>query len=910
MADGSVTIEVTLTKDQLEKGLKGLKSDIDKALPSASKTLKTFADGFDKLGSLATSAGKKITVATAGIVAGLSSAISRFDTLNNYPKVLSNLGFNAEEAKESIEELSKGIDGLPTSLDDAASGVQRLVAKNNNIKKSTKYFLAMNDAIVAGNAPAEQQASAIEQLTQSYSKGKPDLMEWRTLMMAMPGQLKQVATAMGYVDTDELYEALNKGKISMDTFMDAIVELDQNGGKGIVSFQEQAKNSCDSIGTAITNTANRFKKGFATILTSMNDAAKNTSFGSLAGMINSFSTSIKNFLDRIGETLKKNEAFKTTINQISNVLGILDNKIKSLTPEQLDKIVTTIINLAKAGPILLAVGKGFNILSGAFKGLSGVASVVEKIGGSVGQLSTKLMSFSGMSDKVIGNVLNIGGVFGKVFGIAGIAGLVTVGLGLLQSKFGEQIDSILTMVAEKGPQIITNLVNGIVSKLPDLISKGGELLQNLQKTIIANLPALIKSGAKIINSLIVGISKELPKLIENGIEMTLTIITGLIDNLDLIIDAGLKLIIGLVQGIINAIPIIIQALPKLINSILNAILGAIPLIIDAGIQLFISLVKALPDIIISIVSVLPQLINSIILALLKAIPMLIDAGIKIFVSLVEALPEIITKIVSVLPEIIDNIINALMDAIPQLIDAGITLFVSLIGALPQIISTLVKATSQIISSLITGILNGISQMIQAGHRLLSGLINGIKSMFGNLGDTSDEIINTIWNKLKELPGKAIQWGRDMIQGFINGIWNMIGSVRNAVSGIANTIKNFLHFSRPDKGPLRDYETWMPDMVKGLSKTLKSSTPELYNASKNLSNKIANGLDLSNIYNKMKSTVDFETQKLSANLSTTASVNKNMIVNLNQSKADVYLDGRKVGQSVTPYVSQTVRVGGI
>ena len=542
MADGSVTIEVTLTKDQLEKGLKGLKSDINNALPSASKTLSTFANGFESIGKLATSAGKKITVATAGIVAGLSSAVSRFDTLNNYPKVLSNLGFSAEEAQDSINELSKGIDGLPTSLDDAASGVQRLVAKNSNIKKSTKYFLAMNDAIVAGNAPAEQQASAIEQLTQAYSKGKPDLMEWRTLMMAMPGQLKQVATAMGYVDTDELYEALNKGKISMDTFMDAIVELDQNGGKGIVSFQEQAKNSCDGIGTAITNTANRFKKGFATILTSMNDAAKNTSFGSLAGMINSFSTSIKNFLDKIGETIKKNKTFQVTINQISNVLTVLDNKIKNLTPEQLDKIVTTIINLAKAGPVLLAVGKGFNILGSSFKGLSSVASVVEKIGGSFGQLSSKLMSLSGMSDKVIGNVLNIGGVFSKVFGIAGIVGLVVAGLGLLESKFGEQINSILSMVAEKGPQIVSNFINGIVSKIPDLIAKGGELLQNFLNALITNLPDIIKGGMQIISSLVIGIAKQLPTLIPMALETIITIVMSLLDNIDLIIDAGIELI--------------------------------------------------------------------------------------------------------------------------------------------------------------------------------------------------------------------------------------------------------------------------------------------------------------------------------------------------------------------------------
>ena len=64
---------------------------------------------------------------------------------------------------------------------------------------------------------------------------------------------------MGYVNTDELYENLKHGKISMDDFMDAIVNLDQNGGKGIMSFQEQARSATDGIGTAFANMKNRLK---------------------------------------------------------------------------------------------------------------------------------------------------------------------------------------------------------------------------------------------------------------------------------------------------------------------------------------------------------------------------------------------------------------------------------------------------------------------------------------------------------------------------------------------------------------------------------------------------------------------------------------------------------------------------
>lgn len=411
---------------------------------------------------------------------------------------------------------------------------------------------------------------------------------------------------MGYVNADALYEALKEGTTSMDDFMDAIVKLDTEGAEGILSFQEQAKNSCDSIGTAITNTANRFKKGFATILGSMNEAAKNTSFGSIASMINSFSTSIKNFLDRIGNAIKQNETFNTTINQVANWLTKLNNVINGLSDEQLDKIVTAIINLAKAGPILLAVGKGFGVLSSGFNVLSGGAKILEsmpsklngltgvvkglggnlkgatgvftdffskigsgfstmfsggifdkigtffsngfgkitsilsnfgntllkpfqllgsKIGTLLSPLGNALSSFggkiSGVFSKITSGIASaipnvtaglskitgaFGGIFGKIgssmgsflpiftkcFNIAGIIGLVVAGLGLLEGQFGDQINSFLSMVTEKGSEIITNLCNGIVSKIPDLMAKGGELLQNLLTAIIANLPSIIQ----------------------------------------------------------------------------------------------------------------------------------------------------------------------------------------------------------------------------------------------------------------------------------------------------------------------------------------------------------------------------------------------------------------------------------
>ena len=70
--------------------------------------------------------------------------------------------------------------------------------------------------------------------------------------------------------------------------------------------------------------------------------------------------------------------------------------------------------------------------------------------------------------------------------------------------------------------------------------------------------------------------------------------------------------------------------------------------------------------------------------------------------------------------------------------------------------------------------------------------------------------------MKGLASDAWNWGSDIISGIIDGIRSMIGNLADCVTGVADTIREFLHFSVPDKGPLTDYESWMPDFMQGLA----------------------------------------------------------------------------------------------
>ena len=162
-----------------------------------------FQKGVDQITNKTQSGGTKIKniIAALGITKliskgisliteNLDSAISRFDILNNYPKVMSNLGVATEDAQKSIDKMGEKLLGLPTTLDTAALSVQRFTSANNDVQKSTDYFLALNNALLAGGASADIQSSAMEQLSQAYAKGKPDAMEWRSILTAMPRTIK------------------------------------------------------------------------------------------------------------------------------------------------------------------------------------------------------------------------------------------------------------------------------------------------------------------------------------------------------------------------------------------------------------------------------------------------------------------------------------------------------------------------------------------------------------------------------------------------------------------------------------------------------------------------------------------------------------------------------------------------
>lgn len=269
--------------------------DFDSKTKSVSASISSVAKGV----LAATGITKAFSVAWDMVRSSMDGAISRYDIMNNFPKVMSNLGIAADDAQKSIDLMSDKLTGLPTTLDEGALAVQRFTSANNDVKKSTNMFLALNNAILAGGAGAQIQSSALEQLSQAYAKGKPDMMEWRTMMMAMPAQLKQIATAMGYVNADELGVALREGTESMDDFMNTIVDLNTKGLDGFQNFEEQARNATNGIQTAMKNMRSRTVQGVTAMIEAVDKGLEDAKLGNIASMLENIGNFFRDNLKKL-----------------------------------------------------------------------------------------------------------------------------------------------------------------------------------------------------------------------------------------------------------------------------------------------------------------------------------------------------------------------------------------------------------------------------------------------------------------------------------------------------------------------------------------------------------------------------------------------------------------------------------
>ena len=307
MTIDELQVLITANTTQLKKEISAVQSKLGGITKNTNKFSTSMTKSFLKSNLIM----KTVSAGLRTLSGNLDSAIQRADTIGNFAKVMGNLGVSTDDADASIKRLSDKLTGLPTALDDAVGAVQRFTSANGNVNASTDMFLALNNAILAGGASSQTQATALEQLSQAYAKGKPDMMEWRTAMTAMPAQLKQVAIAMGYANSSQLGEELRNGNVSMNEFMQTIYKLNTEGVAGFASFEEQARGSTGGIQTSIKNVKTALTRGIADIINAIGRS-------NIAGFFQNIVKAINNAVPYVTAFVK---ACIWAVNSVSKLFG-------------------------------------------------------------------------------------------------------------------------------------------------------------------------------------------------------------------------------------------------------------------------------------------------------------------------------------------------------------------------------------------------------------------------------------------------------------------------------------------------------------------------------------------------------------------------------------------------------------
>lgn len=399
----------------------------------------------------------------------VGSAVSRLDTLKNYPVVMENLGVSSDEAGSSIQTMSDRLSNLPTALNDMATTVQGLYTSARRYGMSltdvTNAGLGLNDMLLAGGQNQAIVNAAMEQFRQMVSKGKPDMQDWKSLVMAAPAQLDQLAQAMlgPTANATALYYALGGGDektaknagyewatISMDQLLQEITKLDTEGGEGITSFREQAETAQGGVQTAMDNMSNAVTKGIEKI---MDEVGRDN----IVGVINDVKGGINTAFGDLSDALSRNRGtlsedaqsilgiVKGGFSQVRDFLSSNGDEIVSIIDGVVgvaDKVAPVVSDVAGAiGPLVPAIVgvkvalKGLDVAKSAFSPLVSGAQLAGNMAGAAsgklldlatkasGPLSEGLFGAAGVAEKFAGVMTGPWGI-AIAAGVAGIALLV------------------------------------------------------------------------------------------------------------------------------------------------------------------------------------------------------------------------------------------------------------------------------------------------------------------------------------------------------------------------------------------------------------------------------------------------------------------------------------------------------
>lgn len=831
-----------MTEVGLTAVLRAYDNGFSKGLSNARKGLEGLTTSTQRTGMSAIKFGalfgvaSKVASSALGVVKdSLGGAINRFDTLNKYPIVMKALGYSTRDVAKSSKILQKGIDGLPTSLDEITASAQQLGPLTGSAKKAAQSAVALNNAFLASGASAGDASRGLTQYTQMLSTGKVDLMSYRTLMETMPIALRKVANAFGFTGKSaeqDLYAALKDGSITIGQLNDKFIELNgaQNG------FAELARKNSAGIGTSFANLKASVVKNLANMITYINDGFAKAGFGSIAQQLDGLKYTINDAFTAIGPIVSKGtevalQYLKQELPTIKKVCSDVKSSLMSFfqfLEDHKDGVratAKTLLYLWAAVKVGSTAVKTITTITSSWKTFLKVISKIGTIAGVVSDaFSTLAIGAMYVGDAITG----IASAIGAVIAAANPITLVVVAIGAVvaalvvfftKTKLGKKLWGEFTDFLSNAWSKLKELASSAWDAITDKVSQAADAVKNAWSGvkdwfsgIWSGIKDAASSAVQGIEDAWNGVKQWFSDLWQSIVDAVSPYWQSFLASIQPVIDAFKNLWDALkefFQTLWDAITSAAQAVwSGFVNNVVNPVVEGVKSAWQGITDFFSSLWQTITGF---ASTVWNGFVGTVVTPVVNGVKSAWSGITDWWSGLWNGIKDVASNIWNAIKTVIGTAINAVKTVINNVANViktlwkdfwnGIKVIVSGVwNAMITIVSACINAVAKIIRAITNAIKgnwkaawNDVKSAFSGIWRSLSGVVRGaFGGVISAIGNGMSKAINAVRSKANSL------WsaGKNFVMGFVKGIRGAIGS---AVSAAAHMAKSALKAAKSALG---------------------------------------------------------------------------------------------------------------
>lgn len=734
-------------------------------------------------------------------------------------KAASSSNTNVSMLGESFKYIAPVAGSLGYSVEDAAVALGLMA--NSGIKAS-QGGTALRTMLTNLAKPTDSIADAMDYLNISLSNSDGSMKSLKELMDNLRSSFGQCKMPMEefqqqLADIEAKYES---GDLTEKKYNKALEDLTEKayGAEGALKAKYAATIAGKEGMSGLLSIINTTDAEYQSLINSIYDAdgaaedMANTMQDNLGGQLTQLKSALEELAIAFGEILMP---------YIRKAVSVIQDFVKKLNgmSEGQKKIVATIALIVTAiGPLLIMIGK-------VATGISAIAALFSKM--------KTLITITSILGKVKGAFTALFGVIAANPVIAVIAAIVAA-LVLLYTKcewFRDGVNAVVQKIAsfftETIPQAWSTLMeflSGVPEWWSGIWQQVSDFFMGIWNGIITFFTVTIPQAWDSVTTFFAGIPawwsgiwQQVSDFFTNiwTTMMQNPVISGVVTTITTLWQNAVTTLQGIWQGLVA----IAQGAWELLK---NTILAPVILLIDLVTGNFEKLKTDASNIWTNIQNAAKTIWSGIKQVVSTLAQGLVTAVTTMFTGFKNTLSRIWTTASQAASKAWTSIKNFVVNAAENLKERASDSIQTLKENASEYWDNIRSSASETWQNVKETVIDYARNMKDSAVETFRSVVSGISSALSGVYSAVVNGFSGAIGYITSLPGQAIRWGQDFVNGIANGIRNCIGNVTSAVSSVANTIRSWLHFSRPDEGPLHYYEDWMPDFMQGLATGIEKS----------------------------------------------------------------------------------------